>query len=508
MDSLENIFAYSSDGKTILAFHDMFGIFTGEVPYGAESFADGVFAGSNVKKITVPESVKFAGAGLFENCKLLTNVELPSSLTELSPRMFAGCSLLRKVVIPFNTSAFPYALFSGCSSLADIPFRAGLIELQEDVFAGCTSLKSLVIPDTVKIIHAGAVADCTSLETLVLPASLQTLEQGAFAGCTSLRHIRISEDNPVFFVDENDGCLYSRRESGDIILEIAICGKKPVENKNTEFENKIETQPCEIKSTEQLCVHEQDGAPAEETAVSCNETVWKEQTAVYSERITEDEAAARAAAIFAADEKILSDDWNDEQCKVEEHKPESVPEKETDKNCAKERQNIYEVKGTEVSTAAIMPQEHPVTEKKSVLDQAIERLTSSVAKYEHLSFIPSLRRHGIHKTLVVLAERLVSDKNGGHFSQTIKKCSTRLASVHGYSDVFFLYGIPFNRAEVLILLRDCLASCDVLLACDMADGKISDNAKKAALLSGINLNGCMTEHSSVLRLAVQDDYSA
>ncbi|EPF25363.1 hypothetical protein HMPREF1221_01906 [Treponema socranskii subsp. paredis ATCC 35535] len=171
---------------------------------------------ASIEAVDIPDSVRVIPASLFSGCTSLKRIKLSASLRSIPDRLFEGCSSLEKIIMPPEIDSIGRAAFSGCSSLKSIPFRAGLTELSEDVFSYCTSLTSLIVPDTVERIKSGAAADCTKLAALVLPSSLKTLEAGAFAGCSSLRHIRISEDNDVFYV-EKDGCLY-RREDAAVVL--------------------------------------------------------------------------------------------------------------------------------------------------------------------------------------------------------------------------------------------------------------------------------------------------
>lgn len=171
-----------------------------------------------IESVDIPDSVTAIPSSLFSGCASLKRIKLSSSLRYLPERLFEGCSSLEKIIMPPEVDSIGRAAFSGCASLKSIPFRAGLTELSEDVFSYCTSLVSLVIPDSVERIKSGAAADCTKLAAVVLPSSLKTLDAGAFAGCSSLRHIRISEDNDVFYVDEKDGCLYRREKDGDVIV--------------------------------------------------------------------------------------------------------------------------------------------------------------------------------------------------------------------------------------------------------------------------------------------------
>ena len=178
---------------------------------------------AGAESVDIPDSVIDIPASLFSGCTSLKRIKLSPALRSLPDRLFEGCSSLEKIIMPPEVDSIGRGAFSGCASLKSIPFRPGLAELSEDVFSYCTSLASLVIPDSVERIKSGAAADCTKLAAVVLPASLKMLEAGAFAGCSSLRHIRISEDNDVFYVDERDGCLYRREKDGKSVIVLRPC---------------------------------------------------------------------------------------------------------------------------------------------------------------------------------------------------------------------------------------------------------------------------------------------
>ncbi|MCQ2593195.1 MAG: leucine-rich repeat domain-containing protein [Treponema sp.] len=205
------------------------GAFTGRVPFGVHFIEDEVFAGCSYDYINLPDSIEQLGACLFENSKKLTKVKLPANIKELPPYLFSGCSKLVKVEMPNVVNAFSEGLFNGCSSLPEIPFRAGIKELPELVFAGCSSIQSVVIPATVTKIGNQAFANCTSLTAVVLPAQLKEIADDAFEGCGALRNIRISDDNPNFYVGE-DGNLYESdfNGNGKCVIRVSSVEKQVV----------------------------------------------------------------------------------------------------------------------------------------------------------------------------------------------------------------------------------------------------------------------------------------
>lgn len=282
---------FTPDGKTILGIDDDAGVFSGRVPYGAHYIDDEVFTGCSYESITLPDSIEKLGNKLFANSKNLKTVKLPPEIKELSPNLFYGCSNLIKVYMPNELIGFPEGLFYGCSSLEEIPFRAGIKILPKNVFAECTSLRSLVIPNTVESIEDGAVKNCINLKALVLPSSLQSLSENAFEGCTALRNIRIDGNNKIFFVNEDDGCLYEHTSDGDK-LRIKVTAlqnqqvsffKENVDDESDDFYSDEDFDEIdETFSSEVLATEE------EATALNQNGVDIPTETTTEPQEITED----------------------------------------------------------------------------------------------------------------------------------------------------------------------------------------------------------------------------
>lgn len=224
----KNGLLYTEDLQEIIGVDIETQEFTGKIPFGAKSIDDEVFTDSPYEQISVPESIKKIGNKCFAESKVLEHVKLPSTLKDLSEYLFSGCSSLQSVKMPLEVNSFPQGLFKDCSSLEDIPFRAGLTELSKEVFCGCSSVKSLVIPNTVKRIESLAIANCTSLKALVLPSQLEFIAQDAFDGTDNVQNIRIEGTNNIFYISEEDGCLYEKTQQGDV-LRLKVLPNNPVQ---------------------------------------------------------------------------------------------------------------------------------------------------------------------------------------------------------------------------------------------------------------------------------------
>ena len=499
---------------------------------------------ASIEAVDIPDSVTVVPASLFSGCASLKKIKLSASLRSIPDRLFEGCSSLEKIIMPPEIDSIGRAAFSGCSSLKSIPFRAGLTELSEDVFSYCTSLTSLIVPDTVERIKSGAAADCTKLAAVVLPSSLKTLEAGAFAGCSSLRHIRISEDNDVFYVDEKDGCLYRRK---DAVIVLRPC----------DFEK---TAAKLIKSAEdELGADEQknDGTPEIDRY---EESLRTAEDGVEAQDVSEGAVAkflkkSDNSDTVENDRSEISEDVPDE---IEIHKfnntePNDVMEKKTMANIDQASVDEIFKKASEIKsentetaddgfkpisqdelnllvaesdilrqntpadiTASASAQEHECSVSG---DSLLKRIADAAKKYECIDLSNPDGKSDWNDGLYVFAEGLVLDSSGsGHFSKALENCSRRIAAIRKYSKIFMYYGLPFGNDEFAHLFAGFIAERNTVYACSASKmSLLSGDAEHFASLAGISLERdqieCTNERAGnpetkLIKLMLQDNYSA
>ena len=133
------------------------------------------------------------GTQAFYNCKQLTTVTLPTSLTTIGSMFFYNCSSLTSVTIPPTVTTIGGSAFSGCTSLAAIALPDGLTSIESSAFSNCSSLQSLDLSHTqLTEIPSSTCSQCTSLTSLQLPATVTTIGGSAFYGCSVLPSVTIN----------------------------------------------------------------------------------------------------------------------------------------------------------------------------------------------------------------------------------------------------------------------------------------------------------------------------
>ncbi len=142
------------------------------------------------------ESVTFEGNGLteisdgmFAGCTSLVSIDIPEGVTKIGDEAFGvasttqatPCTSLTTVNLPETVKSIGKHAFGWCSALSDIELPSSLTEIGPFAFLS-TAITSAVVPEGVTEIPQGTFANCTQLKTLVLPSTLTSVGSQALQG--------------------------------------------------------------------------------------------------------------------------------------------------------------------------------------------------------------------------------------------------------------------------------------------------------------------------------------
>ena len=120
-----------------------------------------------------------------------THYEMPSTIQEISERQFAYCKNLISIVMSDNVTVIGRWTFNGCTNLQSIKLSNKLETIGYGAFERCSNLKTIEMPDTVKTIEDYAFELCSKLETVKFSNNLKEIAHGAFSQCISLDNVFI-----------------------------------------------------------------------------------------------------------------------------------------------------------------------------------------------------------------------------------------------------------------------------------------------------------------------------
>ena len=169
------------------------------VTYRVAAIGDNAFYNStNLRSVTLPNSVTLIGESAFSGCSSLTSVSLPYGLTSIGKEAFYQCTALQSITIPNTVSTIGWNAFYGCTALTDVVLPKGIKALN-GTFIGCSSLSEIRIPASVNTLD-GTFTQCSSLVSVVIPNSVITVGDRTFEDCTSLLSVYIP--NSVNYIGE------------------------------------------------------------------------------------------------------------------------------------------------------------------------------------------------------------------------------------------------------------------------------------------------------------------
>ena len=178
-----------------------------EIAAGTRVIADWAFTNSELRGITIPNSVTHIGEVAFHLCAL-TEITIPNSVTYIGEDAFRGCDALTRVTLPNSITSIENGTFLGCDVLTQINIPDGVTNIGDEAFHYCFALTEIIIPNSVTNIGEYAFHNCMDLEQVTIGNGVTSIGDEAFAACWALTAIHVDAANTAYCSE--DGILFNK----------------------------------------------------------------------------------------------------------------------------------------------------------------------------------------------------------------------------------------------------------------------------------------------------------
>jgi len=178
-----------------------------EIPEGVKKIGISTFSHCvRLTNVTIPDSVTSIGASAFSDCTKLTSVTIPKSITNIKDSAFYNCKALTKVDITdleswcnitfsdaySNPLYYARELYLNNVLVSELEIPSSITKINSYAFYNC-SITSLTIPNSVITIGDYAFYQCEFLTSVTVGDSVTDIRYYAFQNCTSLTKVNITD---------------------------------------------------------------------------------------------------------------------------------------------------------------------------------------------------------------------------------------------------------------------------------------------------------------------------
>ena len=174
------------------------------LPENLEQIGERCFSWSGIEEITIPYKISEIRNSTFSNCRKLKKIIISKNCTRIGDEVFLNCMDLSEISIPNSVTSLGKKCFKDCVSLRTVNLSENIKALPDNTFENCISLETVVLPQSLEHIGAECFSGCVNLKNIVLPDKVRSIGEKAFHRCEKLTNIKLSKE-----LTHIDNCAFS-----------------------------------------------------------------------------------------------------------------------------------------------------------------------------------------------------------------------------------------------------------------------------------------------------------
>ena len=148
----------------------------------------------NLSEIILPSSVTSIGDSAFQGCMNLSRIKIPDSVTSIGALAFGNCESLSRIILPNCLTDIGYLAFSHTAYYNDEKNWVGdVLYLENHLIEAKSITGAYTIKNGTKAIASNAFSTCYNLQSITIPDSVTSIGDSAFQGCMNLSRIKIPD---------------------------------------------------------------------------------------------------------------------------------------------------------------------------------------------------------------------------------------------------------------------------------------------------------------------------
>lgn len=173
---------------------------------GTTAIADSAFAGDEaIRSIRFVNALKVIGNNAFSNCTNFSGLVFTPRVSEIGNYAFAGTKV-KSVTLPETIKKLGVGAFA---SAEEIVIPGNMKSIPADMFSGSSALKKIAVPEGVTSIGKRAFANCPEVSEISLPSTLKTIGDYAFRDSSKVASEEWLDENVVRSNDDEIRASYA-----------------------------------------------------------------------------------------------------------------------------------------------------------------------------------------------------------------------------------------------------------------------------------------------------------